>query len=70
MPPVAVPDARVRKDDGQGGLPEKRLPHLTNISFGFVEGESLMMATKELAKLRIFHLELPDLIFSEPFSIN
>jgi cysteine desulfurase len=31
------------------GHPDKRLPHLTNISFGFVEGESLMMATKELA---------------------
>jgi cysteine desulfurase len=28
---------------------EKRLPHITNISFGFVEGESLMMACKELA---------------------
>jgi cysteine desulfurase len=24
-------------------------PHLTNISFGFVEGESLMMACKEIA---------------------
>ncbi len=31
------------------GHPERRLPHLTNISFGFVEGESLMMATKEIA---------------------
>ncbi len=31
------------------GHREKRLPHITNISFGFVEGESLMMATKELA---------------------
>ncbi len=31
------------------GHAEKRLPHLTNISFGFVEGESLMMAVKELA---------------------
>lgn len=31
------------------GHPEKRLPHITNISFGFVEGESLMMATKEIA---------------------
>ncbi len=31
------------------GDAEKRLPHLTNISFGFVEGESLMMATKEIA---------------------
>jgi cysteine desulfurase len=28
---------------------EKRLPHITNISFGFVEGESLMMAMKEIA---------------------
>ncbi len=31
------------------GHPERRLAHLTNISFGFVEGESLMMATKEIA---------------------
>lgn len=31
------------------GHPEKRLPHITNISFGFVEGESLMMAIKEIA---------------------
>lgn len=31
------------------GHREKRLPHLTNISFGFVEGESLMMAVKEVA---------------------
>ncbi|MEM8756450.1 MAG: IscS subfamily cysteine desulfurase [Planctomycetota bacterium] len=31
------------------GHAEKRLPGLTNISFGFVEGESLMMACKELA---------------------
>jgi cysteine desulfurase len=31
------------------GHPEKRLPHIANISFGFVEGESLMMACKELA---------------------
>ena len=31
------------------GHPEKRLAHLTNISFGFVEGESLMMALKEIA---------------------
>lgn len=31
------------------GHPDRRLPHLTNISFGFVEGESLMMATKEIA---------------------
>src|SRR5690606_8970333 len=31
------------------GHPQKRLPHLTNISFGFVEGESLMMACKDIA---------------------
>jgi cysteine desulfurase len=31
------------------GHPDRRLPHLSNISFGFVEGESLMMATKEIA---------------------
>src|SRR6185295_10017584 len=31
------------------GHREKRLPHITNISFGFVEGESLMMACKEIA---------------------
>lgn len=31
------------------GHAEKRLPHIANISFGFVEGESLMMATKEIA---------------------
>ncbi|MEN0019485.1 MAG: IscS subfamily cysteine desulfurase [Planctomycetota bacterium] len=31
------------------GHADKRLPHLTNISFGFVEGESLMMATKDIA---------------------
>jgi len=31
------------------GDPENRLGHLTNISFGFVEGESMMMACKELA---------------------
>tara|TARA_R110002073_G_scaffold118918_5_gene259319 strand:- start:266267 stop:267568 length:1302 start_codon:yes stop_codon:yes gene_type:complete len=31
------------------GHPTKRLAHLTNISFGFVEGESLMMALKEIA---------------------
>jgi cysteine desulfurase len=28
---------------------DQRLPHITNISFGFVEGESLMMAIKEVA---------------------
>jgi cysteine desulfurase len=31
------------------GHPERRLPHIANISFGFVEGESLMMACKDLA---------------------
>jgi len=31
------------------GHAEKRLPHLTNISFGFVEGEGLMMAIKDIA---------------------
>ncbi|MBC7833943.1 MAG: IscS subfamily cysteine desulfurase [Phycisphaerales bacterium] len=31
------------------GHREKRLPHLTNVSFGFVEGESLMMAIKDIA---------------------
>ncbi|MEO0512210.1 MAG: IscS subfamily cysteine desulfurase [Planctomycetota bacterium] len=28
---------------------DKRLPHISNISYGFVEGESLMMACKEIA---------------------
>ena len=31
------------------GHPERRLPHLTNISLGFVEGESLMMGIKDIA---------------------
>jgi cysteine desulfurase len=31
------------------GHAEKRLPQITNISFGFVEGESLMMACKDIA---------------------
>ena len=31
------------------GHKQKRLAHLTNISFGFVEGESLMMACKDIA---------------------
>ncbi len=31
------------------GHATRRLPHLTNISFGFVEGEGLMMAIKEIA---------------------
>ena len=30
-------------------IAERRLPHLTNISFGFVEGESLMMGIKDIA---------------------
>ncbi len=31
------------------GHAEKRLPHMTNISFGFVEGEGLMMKIKDIA---------------------
>lgn len=31
------------------GHATRRLPHMTNISFGFVEGESLMMGIKEIA---------------------
>lgn len=31
------------------GHPERRLPHTLNISFAYVEGESLMMAIKEIA---------------------
>ena len=31
------------------GHREKRLPHIANISFGFVEGEGLMMAIKDIA---------------------
>jgi len=31
------------------GHRDRRMPHITNISFGFVEGESLMMAIKEIA---------------------
>ncbi len=31
------------------GDPDRRLPHLTNISFGFVEGESLMMGIGNIA---------------------
>lgn len=30
------------------GHPEKRLPHISNVSFGFVEGEGLMMAMKDV----------------------
>jgi cysteine desulfurase len=31
------------------GHADRRLPHLTNISFGFVEGESLLMGIKDIA---------------------
>lgn len=31
------------------GHADRRLPHIANISFGFVEGEGLMMAIKEIA---------------------
>ncbi|MDZ4828725.1 MAG: IscS subfamily cysteine desulfurase [Phycisphaerae bacterium] len=31
------------------GHAERRLPHLTNMSFGFVEGESLLMGIKDIA---------------------
>ena len=31
------------------GHVERRLPHISNISFGFVEGESLMMGIKDIA---------------------
>lgn len=31
------------------GHKDKRLPHISNISFGFVEGEGLMMAVKDIA---------------------
>ncbi|MBU3728241.1 MAG: aminotransferase class V-fold PLP-dependent enzyme, partial [Phycisphaerales bacterium] len=31
------------------GHAERRLPHISNISFGFVEGESLMMGIKDIA---------------------
>ena len=31
------------------GAPDRRLPHTTNISFPYVEGESMMMAIKEVA---------------------
>jgi cysteine desulfurase len=39
----ALPDAV------QNGDPEARLPHLANVSFPYVEGESLIMGVKELA---------------------
>jgi cysteine desulfurase len=38
-----LPDAVINGD------PEHRLPHLTNISFPYVEGESLLMGIKEVA---------------------
>ncbi|MDA1007993.1 MAG: IscS subfamily cysteine desulfurase [Planctomycetota bacterium] len=31
------------------GHPDRRVPHITNISFGFVEGESLMMGISDIA---------------------
>jgi cysteine desulfurase len=31
------------------GHADKRLPHISNISYGFVEGESMMMACKDIA---------------------
>jgi len=31
------------------GDPARRMPHVTNMSFGYVEGESLMMAFKDIA---------------------
>jgi cysteine desulfurase len=31
------------------GTASKRLPNITNISFGFVEGESLLMGIKDIA---------------------
>lgn len=39
----AMPDAVINGD------PDNRLPHLTNISFPYVEGESLLMGIKEIA---------------------
>ncbi|MCB9885091.1 MAG: IscS subfamily cysteine desulfurase [Planctomycetes bacterium] len=39
----ALPDAVLNGD------PQARLPHLTNISFPYVEGESLIMGIKEIA---------------------
>lgn len=38
-----IPDAVVNGD------PQARLPHLTNVSFPYVEGESLIMGIKEIA---------------------
>jgi len=40
---AAMPDAVINGD------PDNRLPHLTNISFPYVEGESLLMGIKEIA---------------------
>jgi cysteine desulfurase len=40
---AGIPDAVVNGD------PDMRLPHLTNISFPYVEGESLIMGIKEIA---------------------
>jgi len=36
-------------DAVRNGDPEQRLPHLSNLSFPYVEGESLIMGVKELA---------------------
>lgn len=36
-------------ETGINGHRERRLPHITNISFGYVEGEGLMMAIKNIA---------------------
>jgi cysteine desulfurase len=40
---AGVPDAVVNGD------PKARMPHLTNVSFPYVEGESLIMGVKEIA---------------------
>jgi cysteine desulfurase len=45
-------EARLMKalpDAVQNGDPEHRLPHLANVSFPYVEGESLIMGIKEIA---------------------
>ena len=45
-------EARLRKelpDCVQNGDPAARLPHLANVSFPYVEGESLIMGIKEIA---------------------
>ncbi|HVZ94065.1 MAG TPA: IscS subfamily cysteine desulfurase [Phycisphaerales bacterium] len=36
-------------ETGVNGHAERRLPHITNISFGYVEGEGMMMAIKDIA---------------------